>query len=120
MLDHTTIVQRGARLPQKGYRRNIAMGFYATHIFSRLMDRVMGRREFHQLRADLLKSAQGEVLEIGLGTGPNLACYPPGILRLRAVDPTPLLPKRVATRCAAASFPVELDRKSTRLNSSHT
>ena len=84
------------------------MGFYATHIFSRLMDRVMGRREFHQLRADLLKSAQGEVLEIGLGTGLNLACYPPGILRLRAVDPTPLLPKRVATRCAAASFPVEL------------
>lgn len=84
------------------------MGLYASYIFPRLMDRVMRGQEFQRLRADLLKNAQGEVLEIGLGTGLNLACYPARVLRLRAVDPAPLLPERVATRSAAVPFPVEI------------
>lgn len=84
------------------------MGLYASYIFPRLMDRVMRGQEFQRLRTDLLKSAQGEVLEIGLGTGLNLACYPPRVLRLRAVDPAPLLPELVATRSAAVPFPVEI------------
>lgn len=84
------------------------MGLYAQYLFPRLMDRVMRGPEFKRLRADLLKNAQGEVLEIGLGTGLNLACYPPGIVRLRAVDPAPLLSERVAKRRAAVPFPVEI------------
>jgi ubiquinone/menaquinone biosynthesis C-methylase UbiE len=58
----------------------------------------------------VLQSARGEVLEIGLGTGLNLPHYPAGVSRLRAVDPAPLLPHRVAERIARASFPVELSR----------
>ena len=88
------------------------MGFYAKHIFPRLMDRVMSGHEFQRLRADLLNSAHGDVLEIGLGTGLNLAWYPQRVLRLRAVDPAPLLPARVAKRSAAVSFPVEITRLS--------
>ena len=84
------------------------MGFYASYIFPRLMDRVMRGLEFQQLRTDLLKNTEGEVLEIGLGTGLNLACYPPRVLRLRAVDPAPLLPVRVTERRAAVAFPVEI------------
>ncbi|MDP3092492.1 MAG: class I SAM-dependent methyltransferase [Nitrospira sp.] len=84
------------------------MGLYAKHIFPRLMDRVMRGKEFQRLRKDLLKSAEGEVLEIGLGTGLNLAYYPPRVLRLHAVDPAPLLPDRVAKRRAAVHFPVEI------------
>lgn len=87
---------------------NIFMGFYANRLFPRLMDRVMSGLEFQRLRADLLKNVDGEVLEIGLGTGLNLACYPPQVLRLRAVDPVPLLPVRVAERRAAVAFPVEI------------
>lgn len=84
------------------------MGLYAKHIFPRLMDRFMRGQEFQRLREDLLTSADGDVLEIGLGTGLNLACYPQRVLRLRAVDPTPLLPARVAKRSATVSFPVEI------------
>ena len=78
------------------------MGFYAAQIFPRLMDRVMRGSEFQRLRTELLQAAHGQVLEIGLGTGLNLPCYPTGVSRLRAVDPAPLLPARLAERSAAA------------------
>ncbi len=84
------------------------MGLYSAYIFPHLMDRVMGGPGFQRLRIEILQSAQGEVLEIGLGTGLNLPHYPAGVSRLRAADPAPLLPKRVAARLAAAPFPVEI------------
>ncbi|HJT20300.1 MAG TPA: class I SAM-dependent methyltransferase [Nitrospira sp.] len=67
----------------------------------------MSGSEFGRLRADLLREVQGEVLEIGFGTGLNLVHYPPGLLHLSAVDPAPALRHRVAARIAAAPFPVE-------------
>ena len=88
------------------------MGLYSTYIFPRLMDWGMSRAGFQRLRSELLQSARGEVLEIGLGTGLNLAHYPAGVLRLRAVDPAPLLPDRVAERSARVPFPVELSQTS--------
>ena len=86
------------------------MGFYSAYIFPRLMDRVMSGAGFQRLRSEVLQSARGAVLEIGLGTGLNLPHYPAGVSRLRAVDPAPLPPHRVAERTARASFPVELSR----------
>jgi len=64
--------------------------------------------EFQQLRTTLLREVRGDVLEIGLGTGLNLAYYPHSISSLRAVDPAPLLPDRVKARIAAVPFPVEI------------
>lgn len=72
------------------------------------MDHLMSGAEFAQLRIELLRSARGQVLEIGLGTGLNLPHYPNSVLRLRAVDPFPLLPDRLAARSDVASFPIEL------------
>ncbi len=86
------------------------MGLYSAYIFPRLMDWIMGGTGFQRLRNEVLQSARGEVLEIGLGTGLNLPHYPVGVSRLRAVDPAPLLPDRVAERSARAPFPVELSR----------
>ncbi|MEY4705927.1 MAG: hypothetical protein RL042_2132 [Nitrospirota bacterium] len=84
------------------------MGLYGRYIFPRLMDHVMSRAEFQQLRAALLQSARGLVLEIGLGTGLNLPHYPNTISQLQAVDPFPLLPDRLATRRATAPFSIEV------------
>lgn len=86
------------------------MGLYSRYIFPRLMDRFMSGAEFQQLRAELLQAAHGHVLEIGLGTGLNLPHYPGAVSSLRAVDPAPLLPDRLATRSAAAPFPIEVAR----------
>ncbi|HSN04200.1 MAG TPA: class I SAM-dependent methyltransferase [Nitrospira sp.] len=86
------------------------MGLYSRYIFPRLLDRFMSGTEFQQLRAELLQAAHGQVLEIGLGTGLNLPHYPGSVSQLRAVDPAPLLPARLAERSAAASFPIEVSR----------
>ena len=86
------------------------MGLYNRYIFPRLMDHVMSGAEFQQLRAELLQSVRGLVLEIGLGTGLNLPHYPNTLLQLRAVDPFPLLPDRLAERSTATSFPIEISR----------
>jgi ubiquinone/menaquinone biosynthesis C-methylase UbiE len=88
------------------------MGFYASYIFPRLMDRVMRGEEFQRLRGELLQHVAGEVLEIGIGTGLNLPCYGSNISRVQAVDPAPMLPTRVAKRCAVVHFPVEITHHS--------
>ena len=83
------------------------MGLYATQIFPRLMDWVMARPAFSQLRETLLQLASGEVLEIGFGTGLNLRHYPTTITRLSIIDPATLLPAKVARRMAAAPYPIQ-------------
>ena len=88
------------------------MSMYSTYIFPRIMDWVMSGAGFQRLRSGLLQSAQGNVLEIGLGTGLNVPHYPAKVSQLRAVDPAPLLPDRVAQRSTNVSFPVELSRAS--------
>lgn len=67
----------------------------------------MARPAFSQLRDALLRSASGEVLEIGFGTGLNLSHYPTTITCLSIVDPAILLPAKVSRRMAAVPFPIQ-------------
>ena len=60
-----------------------------------------------RVRAKVVPSADGEVLEIGLGTGLNLVHYQ-AIERLVAVEPDPHMRRRAEARLGAASFPTEL------------
>jgi ubiquinone/menaquinone biosynthesis C-methylase UbiE len=86
------------------------MGFYCDHIFPRLMEWVMAGDEFLRLRSELLASAHGEVLELGIGTGLNLPHYPDTVTELHAVDPAQLLPKTIAARSTSLSFPVRIQK----------
>ncbi|MGZ9189658.1 MAG: class I SAM-dependent methyltransferase [Nitrospira sp.] len=81
---------------------------YATYIFPRLMDWVLRSERFQAERRQLLTSAHGIVLEIGFGTGLNLPHYPRAVTALHAVDPSPMLPDRVACRVAQTPFPVHI------------
>lgn len=85
-----------------------AMGLYRHHIFPRLMDWVMAGEEFRRLRMELLAQVQGEVLELGIGTGLNLPHYPKTVTWLHAVDPANLLPKIVTERCSNQFFPIRI------------
>jgi len=82
------------------------MGLYCRHVFPRLMDWVMDGEEFRRLRGALLKPVYGEVLELGVGTGLNLPHYPEAVMRLHAVDPVVMLPRKVAERRTRCRCPV--------------
>lgn len=86
------------------------MGLYCEHIFPRIMEWVMGRGEFHDLRAAVLASAHGAVLELGIGTGLNVPHYPETVTELHAIDPARLLPKTVSARLAKRSFPIQIEQ----------
>jgi SAM-dependent methyltransferase len=64
-------------------------------------------RYLDDLRPEALALAEGDVLEIGFGTGLNLPYYPPGVKSLTALDPLDAPREPVETRVAAAAFPVE-------------
>jgi len=83
------------------------MGFYADHIFPRLMDWTLRGPVQQSEREKALQSVRGDVLEVGFGTGLNLRHYPPGVTRLTAIDVADMLQLRVARRIAAVPFPVE-------------
>ncbi len=83
------------------------MGIYRDHIFPRLMDGGLSSPQHRTLRERVLSRARGSVVEIGFGTGLNLACYPPGVERLVGIDREVMLERRVAGRISRAPFPVE-------------
>ncbi|HZF39760.1 MAG TPA: class I SAM-dependent methyltransferase [Blastocatellia bacterium] len=82
------------------------MGFYAKHIFPRILDWSVGAPEFGEYRRRALEPARGETLEIGFGTGLNLPYYPQTVTKLTAIDSENMLEDRVEKRIAACRIPV--------------
>jgi ubiquinone/menaquinone biosynthesis C-methylase UbiE len=73
-------------------------------------DRAMAPLErlwLHRLRAGLLAGAAGEVVEVGVGTGLNLAHYPAEV-SLLGVDSSPAMLAEATRRAAALGVPVRL------------
>ena len=83
------------------------MGFYSGQIVPRLVNKVMADKEFEPIRARVTAGLDGEVVEIGFGSGLNVPHYPPAVRRVQAVDPATLGRKLATRRLAAAPVPVE-------------
>ena len=64
------------------------MGFYTNQVLPRITDVVMRRREYTEIRARVAADLDGDVLEVGFGSGLNVAHYPPAVNRVLAVDPS--------------------------------
>jgi ubiquinone/menaquinone biosynthesis C-methylase UbiE len=64
------------------------MSWYAKHVLPRLIDLAMRNPENGRLRAEWIPQARGEVLEVGIGSGLNLAFYSPQVSRIYGVDPS--------------------------------
>lgn len=65
------------------------MGFYSRVLLPRLLDWSMSDATLAKYRQELLAEVQGEVLEIGFGTGLNLTYYPSHIRKITTVDVNP-------------------------------
>jgi ubiquinone/menaquinone biosynthesis C-methylase UbiE len=83
------------------------MGFYNEQVLPRLIDVALGSREFGRLRERVTSELQGDVVEIGFGSGRNIPYYPPAVKRVRAVDPATVGRRLATKRVAASSIPVE-------------
>lgn len=85
-------------------RDTVCMSFYGA-VFSRIYDLALARGEragMRELRRQVLAGARGDVLEIGAGTGLNLALYPDEISNLTLAEPEPSMVHRLESRAAAA------------------
>ncbi|MEO0349017.1 MAG: class I SAM-dependent methyltransferase [Cyanobacteria bacterium P01_A01_bin.15] len=84
------------------------MGFYSRLIFPRLLDLTMSGSEMGRYRQSLLASVEGQVLEIGFGTGLNLPYYGDGVATLTAIDPNEGMAAIAAPRIQTAAMDITL------------
>lgn len=85
------------------------MGFYSKVIFPRFYDCLINRPFWAKYRQEQLASVDGEILEIGVGTGLNLSYYPDYVKRITTVDPNPGMNKKLQRRIDETGF--EVDRQ---------
>jgi ubiquinone/menaquinone biosynthesis C-methylase UbiE len=88
------------------------MSFYSTYVLPRITDFVMRNEENAKQRAKLVPRAEGDVLEVAIGSGLNLAHYGNSVRRLFGVDPSPRLLQMARARTRGLPFPVELVERS--------
>lgn len=83
------------------------MGFYSTHIVPRFIDKALGTPAMQEGRNAVAAGLSGTVLEIGFGSGLNVASYPPEIELVYAVEPALTARKIAVPRIAASPIPIQ-------------
>ncbi len=83
------------------------MGLYSRYLFPRLCDGLMGQPLLAEHRKDVLAAVNGEILEIGFGTGLNLRHYPDHVRKITTVDPNPGMNQLARQRIAASRIEVD-------------
>jgi len=83
------------------------MGLYRDQILPRIVDLNMRGDDVEKARARVTAGLDGEVLEIGFGSGLNIPYYPATLKHVWAVDPAAVGRKLAAKRAAASAVPIE-------------
>ncbi len=89
------------------------MGWYERHVVAPLTNRCCGVKPVRRQREKVVPLAEGRVLEIGMGSGLNLAHYDADkVTEVIGLEPSAAMRKLAADRVAASPIPVEwLDLK---------
>ena len=82
------------------------MSFYADHIFPHVLD--IATRPFWPQRKEVIAEAYGRVLEIGIGTGANLAHYPAQVTEIVGIEPDAGMLERAGSTAANLKLPAPL------------
>jgi ribosomal protein S1 len=83
------------------------VGVYGDQVLPRLIDKVLDNDDIRALRRQALDGISGVVLEIGFGSGLNVAMYPPEVTKVYAIDPATVGRKLAADRISKAAIPIE-------------
>jgi ubiquinone/menaquinone biosynthesis C-methylase UbiE len=84
------------------------VGIYGDHVLPRLTNLLLGTKEFAKVRREACDGLDGDVVELGFGSGHNLAFLPDAVTGVWAVEPSGTATKLAARRIAAAPVPVEV------------
>jgi SAM-dependent methyltransferase len=83
------------------------MGLYGDHVLPRIVNCVCGLKTVVPLRQRVCEGLEGEVVEIGFGSGHNVPYYPAAVSRVAAVEPADLGWQLAGKRLSEARVPVE-------------
>jgi ubiquinone/menaquinone biosynthesis C-methylase UbiE len=83
------------------------MGIYGDHVLPRLVNCACGLKAVDPLRKRVCEGLEGDVVEIGFGSGLNVPFYPERVARVAAVEPADVGWKLAEKRVTASSVPVE-------------
>ncbi|MEY3362334.1 MAG: hypothetical protein RL531_2053 [Actinomycetota bacterium] len=83
------------------------MGIYRERILPRVIDRVCGGADMQRFRDRTCAGLTGTIVEIGFGSGLNVASYPAGVDLVYAVEPALLARRLAAPRIARGHARVE-------------
>ncbi|MGP9826440.1 class I SAM-dependent methyltransferase [Ectopseudomonas khazarica] len=85
------------------------MGFYDRHVLPQLIDFACGMGAVMKARSQIVPLARGRVLEIGIGSGLNLAFYDPQRVEVVVgVDPSADMQRLARERAARCPVAVEM------------
>src|SRR5688572_26192557 len=87
------------------------MGLWSDRVVQPLMDRALGSEALSALRREVLADASGQILEIGFGSGLSIACYPPSVRGIVALDPSPGRRVRAQRRIAESGRNVHYETR---------
>jgi SAM-dependent methyltransferase len=83
------------------------MGVYGEQVLPRIVNAACGLKAVEPLRRRVCDGLEGEVVEIGFGSGLNVPFYPAAVSRVAAVEPADLGWKLADKRLRATSVPVQ-------------
>ena len=83
------------------------MSFYESAVLPRIVDLACGSKGYARWREKTAAGLSGTVLELGFGSGTNLAAYPANVVRVLAVEPSATAMRLAEPRIRAAGIPVD-------------
>ena len=82
------------------------MGIYGEQILPRIINAACGMKGVGPLRRRVCEGLEGDIVEIGFGSGLNVPFYPSAVTRVAAVEPADVGWKLADRRLRATSVPV--------------